>query len=172
MLFQLTLLYTTTQPHPSASEGEAECIGDIPPSPLPPISPGSGLNWEICGWDSEGRCGGGGGESCFLKFYLPSSSGISAVLCPAFSFVLDGAGHKLPWLTWQGYQCFVCSPIFAVACFVFVSCQKSLQALDRKEVGKRICKDAHIGSCVTSENPRILFAIFLLTDMTDLYVLA
>ena len=56
-----TLLYTTTQPHPSASEGEAECIGDIPPSLPPPISPGSGLNWEICGWDSEGRCGGGVG---------------------------------------------------------------------------------------------------------------
>ena len=93
MLFQLTLLYTTTQPHPSASEGEAECIGDIPPSP--PISPGSGLNWEICGWDSEGRCGGGGGESCFLKFYLPSSAGISAVLCPAFSFVLQGQGHDM-----------------------------------------------------------------------------
>ena len=118
-----SLLCSVQQPNPTHQplKVKLNALGISLPPPSP-ISPGSGLNWEICGWDSEGRCGGGGGESCFLKFYLPSSLGISAVLCPAFSFVLDGAGHKFPWLTWQGYQCFVCSPIFAVACFVFVSC--------------------------------------------------
>ena len=83
MLFSLLC---SIQPNPTHQPLKVQLSALGYPSFPPPISPGSGLNWEICGWDSEGVCGEG--ESCFLKFYLPSSSGISAVLWPAFSFVV------------------------------------------------------------------------------------
>ena len=79
MLSKISLLSTTTQPHPSASGWKCSWVHwGYPFLPLP-ISPqlfGCGLNLEICGWGIVR------GESCFfLKFSLL----LSYITCPAVS---------------------------------------------------------------------------------------
>ena len=108
-------------------------------------------------------CVGEGGESCFLKFYLPSSSSISAVLCPVFSFTLEGQGTivpgsladivRLPVFCMFGAGCLFC------ICFLLEVLTSTGQEGSGKEALQR---RLHWGLCYPWKFKDI-FAIFLLT---------